>query len=361
MVPKRKLRSSPRSNAYGEVTTTQLHGMGNAAYMQISCIEIDTSDGTTFYSTQTALFSSSASGTIALVAGHDEDTGFEDGSRSEARFRFLCAMALHKKEKCMYLCDYPNDALRRVELQTGETTTVGADNVAFLEPKGVAIDGNGVLYVTDQGRHCVHRVSFEGKDGCDIRSCHITTFVGGMQDGIFSGFSGYQDGPGEQALFSFPTGLTIDREDNLIVADYGNECIRKIKITDQALTVTTMAGSPNINEDDEWYLDGPAALSRFNGPSGVAVDCNNNIVVADCHNHVIRIIRTDGMVSTIAGSTDQIPHGDGLAEKQEIADGKGASVRFCHPASILFHTDGSLLVVERQNYLQVRRITYIHH
>jgi len=359
-VPKRKLRSSPRSNAYGEVTTTQLHGMGNAAYMQISCIEIDTSDGTTFYSTQTALFSSSASGTIALVAGHDEDTGFEDGSRSEARFRFLCAMALHKKQKCMYLCDYQNHALRRVGLQTGETTTVTSDNVAFIEPKGIAIDGNGVLYVADQGNHCVRRVSFEGKDGCDFRLCHITTLVGGMQDGIFTGFDGYQDGPGEQALFSFPNGLCIDLEDNLIVADYGNVCIRKIEIAAQVLAVTTIAGRPNIGfEHNKWYVDGAVSLSRFNGPTGVAVDRNNNILVADCHNHAVRIIRTNGIVSTIAGSTDQIPYGDGLAEEQEIADGKGASVRFCHPDSILFHTDGSLLVVELQNNLQVRRIAYI--
>jgi len=181
-----------------------------------------------------------------------------------------------------------------------------------------------------------------------------------MQDGIFTGFDGYQDGPGEQALFSFPTGLTIDLEDNLIVADYGNACIRKIKIAGQVLTVTTIGGRPNIYyEHNKWYLDGPVSLSRFNGPTGVAVDRNNNILVADCHNHVVRIIRTNGIVSTIAGSTDQIPHGDGLAEEQEIADGKGASVRFCHPEFIRFHTDGSLLVLDMHNHLQVRHITYI--
>ena len=218
-VQKRAVRSSPRSNAYGEVTTQQLYGMGDAAVMHILCIEIDTSDGTTFYFTRTALFSSSASGTIALVAGHEEETGFEDGCRLEARFRNPCAMALYKEEKCMYVCDCMNNALRRVGLQTGETATVAADNIAFIRPNGIAIDGNGVLYISDQGHHCVRRISCEGKHGSDTRVWHITTFVGGTQDGIFTGCDGYQDGPGEQALFCFPSRLAIDMENNLILAD----------------------------------------------------------------------------------------------------------------------------------------------
>ena len=152
-VQKRTLRSSPRSNTYGEVTTQQLYGMGDPAVMNIFCMEVDNSDGTTFYFTQTALFSSSASGTIALVAGHEHDDGFEDGSRSEARFRFPSAMALYQEERCMYVCDCLNNALRRVGLQTGETTTVGADNITFIKPNGIAIDGKGVLYISDQGHH----------------------------------------------------------------------------------------------------------------------------------------------------------------------------------------------------------------
>jgi len=359
-VPKRTIRSSPRSNAYGEVTTQQFYGMGDVAVMHILCMEIDTSDCTTFYFTQTALFSSSASGTIALVAGHEEDTGFEDGSRLEARFRFPCAMALYKEEKCMYVCDCMNNALRRVGLQTGETTTVAADNITFIQPKGIAIDGNGVLYIVDQGHHCVRRISFEGNDGSDTRVWHITTFVGGTQDGIFTGSAGYQDGPGEQALFCFPTGLTIDMENNLILADFGNECIRKISITGHIRTVSTVSGMPDVSvEDDVWYRDGPSHLSRFNGPSDVAVDRNNNILVADCHNHVVRIIRTNGIVNTIAGSTDQVLDGDGIAEEQEIADGKGASVRFSRPECIRFDNDGSLLVLDMDNHLRVRRIAYI--
>jgi len=360
-VQKRTIRSSPRSNAYGEVTTEQLYGMGDAAVMNILCMEIDTSDGTTFYFTQTALFSSSASGTIALVAGHEEDTGFEDGSRSEARFRFPCAMALYQEEKCMYVCDCTNNALRRVGLQTGETTTVAADNITFVRPNGIAIDGKGVLYISDQGHHCVRRISFDGKHGSDSRVWHITTFVGGTQDGIFTGCAGYKDGLGEQALFSFPSRLAIDMENNLILADFGNECIRKIAITDPVRTVSTLGGVPDVSvEDGVWYRDDLSHLSRFNGPSDVAVDRSNNILVADCHNHVVRIIRTNGTVNTIAGSTDQILDGDGIAEEQEIADGKGASVRLSKPDCVRFDRDGSLLVLDTENHLRVRRIAYIH-
>jgi len=359
-VQKRTLRSSPRSNTYGEVTTQQLYGMGDPAVMNIFCMEVDNSDGTTFYFTQTALFSSSASGTIALVAGHEHDDGFEDGSRSEARFRFPSAMALYQEERCMYVCDCLNNALRRVGLQTGETTTVEADNITFIKPNGIAIDGKGVLYISDQGHHCVRRISFEEKDGSDTRVWHITTFVGGTQDGIFTGCSGYQDGPGEQALFCFPSRLAIDMENNLILADCANHCIRKIAITGQIRAVSTLSGIPDVSvEDGVWYRDGPSHLSRFNGPTDVAVDRNNNILVADCHNHVVRIIRTNGIVNTIAGSTNQILDGDGIAEEQETADGKGSSVRFSRPECLRFDRDGSLLVLDMDNHLRVRRIAYI--
>ena len=112
----------------------------------------------------------------------------------------------------------------------------------------------------------------------------VTTVAG---DGI----PGYRDGPARQARFRGPTGIAVDARGRLIVADTYNDRIRAITPDG---TVSTIAGSgaPGL-------ADGPAAASAFNTPSGVAVDPALNIYVADSGNVAIRRISADGTVTSV--------------------------------------------------------------
>eukprot|EP00035_Acanthoeca_spectabilis_P028282 m.469900 g.469900 ORF g.469900 m.469900 type:complete len:290 (-) comp29217_c0_seq1:435-1304(-) len=118
------------------------------------------------------------------------------------------------------------------------------------------------------------------------------------------GKAGYVDGPGDTAAFQRPHGLTLTPDGDIIIADRGGK-IRRVAIEDN--TVTTVAGGQH------GYRDGPATDARFSRPEDVAVDGAGVIWVADTFNHVIRRIDPDGMVSTVAGVPEKNGFRDGDA------------------------------------------------
>ncbi len=144
----------------------------------------------------------------------------------------------------------------------------------------MALDATGNIYVADWGNNLIREISTTGA---------VTTFAG-------SGFAGYTDGTGTLASFTMPTGLAIDPQGNLFVADAGDNLIREINPSG---AVSTIAGS-----DSTGYVDGLGSAAAFFNPLGVAVDGNDNIYVADAGNNLIRLIKSGGNVSTFAGTVN---------------------------------------------------------
>jgi sugar lactone lactonase YvrE len=92
--------------------------------------------------------------------------------------------------------------------------------------------------------------------------------------------------------FNYPTGMAIDKQGNVYVADALNNCIRKI---DPNGVVSVVAGQPgNVSG----YVDGDVSIAQFYRPSGVVVDDDGNLYVADTNNQCIRKITPAGVVST---------------------------------------------------------------
>lgn len=162
-------------------------------------------------------------------------------------------------------------------------------------------------------------------------------------DGILSNFAGskegYADGLTDAAAFNTPSGLAIDADGNIYVADTGNNVIRKI--TPQG-AVSTLAGSGKAG-----YLDGIATEAQFNGPIGVAVDKTGKVYVADTYNDRIRVITLDGKVSTVAGGA-QAGYQDGVAKE----------ARFDTPCSLLINSKGELIIADTRNNA-IRKISKI--
>jgi sugar lactone lactonase YvrE len=201
-------------------------------------------------------------------------------------------------------------------------TVAGDGSPATLsDPFGVAVGEDGTVYFSDAGeRNLIRNISPEGI---------ITTLAGGSE--------GFSDGTGPQASFNTPSGLAIDQDGNLFVADTGNNRIRKI--TPEGI-VTTVAGDGTAG-----YADGPAAQARFNGPIGVACDKQGSLYVADSYNDRIRRISSDGQVTTTAG-----------AGQPGYTDGPAASAFFDTPGGVAVANDGSLIVADTGNR-QLRKIT----
>src|ERR1019366_6873722 len=95
-------------------------------------------------------------------------------------------------------------------------------------PVGVAVDGNGNVYVGDFANNTIRRITPAGV---------VTTIAGA------AGVIGSLDGSGSSARFSGPTGMAVDESGNLYIADSNNHTIRKINSTG---VVSTLAGTAGV-------------------------------------------------------------------------------------------------------------------
>jgi sugar lactone lactonase YvrE len=190
----------------------------------------------------------------------------------------------------------------------------------FSDPFGVAVAKDGTIYVADAGEsNRIRKISPDGK---------VTTLAGDKE--------GFADGVGPLASFNTPSALALGPGGDLFVADTANNRIRKITPDGH---VSTVAGDGTAG-----YVDGPAAKAQFNGPIGLAVSEGGDIYVADTYNDVIRMITTEGEVTTIAGAA--IPG---------YADGEQKSALFDTPCGIVI-VNNTLIVADTGND-RLRRVS----
>jgi hypothetical protein len=209
----------------------------------------------------------------------------------------------------------------------GVTDATGAD-ARFNGLNDIAIDSFGNQYVPDTNNHTIRKITATGV---------VSTFAG-------SGTIGSTDGQGTTAQFNYPQGVTIDKDNNLYIADTNNHTIRKIPTTGPfAGVVSTLAGLPTVNG----FVNGSGSTVRFYFPQGLVADSVGNIYVADRYNHAIRKITPDGTVSTFAGSAT------GIAGN---ADGKGTAAGFTYPWGVATDSFGNVYVTDTDNNT-VRKIT----
>jgi len=161
----------------------------------------------------------------------------------------------------------------------------------------------------------------------------------------FSG-AGSADGVGSSAQFSSPSGVAVDTNGNVYVADFSSSTIRKIT---PAAVVTTLAGSPGSLGS----ADGVDSAARFRFPVGIAADSAGNVYVADLANYTIRKLSpvgTNWEVSTIAG----------LAGSYGSTDGTNSAARFGSgsdgPRGVAVDAAGNIYVADTGNN-NIRKIT----
>ena len=142
-----------------------------------------------------------------------------------------------------------------------------------------------------------------------------------------AGVPGSADGTGTNALFYNPTGLAVDVAGTIYVSDSGNHTIRRITSGGVVVTLAGLAGESGAT-------DGPGSLARFNSPLGLAVDKSGVLYVADSGNHAIRTVTPAGVVSTLAG----------LPETWGSADGTGSAALFNSPSGVAVDGNGNVFV-----------------
>jgi sugar lactone lactonase YvrE len=201
--------------------------------------------------------------------------GNVNGTGSAARFNSPAGIAVDSSGN-IYVADAGNNEIRKVT-PAGVVTTLAT---GFSGPEGVAVDdSSGVVYVADTGHNQIAEISTSGT---------VTVLAG-------SGSAGAANGLGTAASFNGPAGVAVDSAGDVYVADTGNNEIRMITPTGM---VSTLAGSTTSG-----HLDGTGTAASFNGPQALALDSSGNLFVADSFNNEIREVTTAGVVTTLAGST----------------------------------------------------------
>jgi DNA-binding beta-propeller fold protein YncE len=275
-----------------------------------------------------------ATGAVTTLAGSG-NWAYVDGTGTAASFYFPKGITIDPTGTNLYVADYLNSVIRKIEIATGVVTTFAgsatgghADGTgtaaSFASPTGITIDSDGTnLYVTDTGNSTIRKIV--------IATRAVSTIAGSSSN------QGSYDGTGTAASFLFPESITTDGT-SLYVADSSNNKIRKIVISSGV--VSTLAGSGASGS-----ADGTGTVATFNYPEGITADSTGaNLYVGDSSSNKIRkIVITTGVVSTFAGSTSSTK-----------TDGTGLAARFNSPSGIV--SDGTNLYVADKYNNAIRKI-----
>ncbi|HEY5244732.1 MAG TPA: NHL repeat-containing protein, partial [Acidimicrobiales bacterium] len=234
----------------------------------------------------------------------------------------------------IYVSDQLNNTIRKVTSAGVVTTVAGTAGVAgitdgqgtvarFRQPYGIRTDSAGNIYVADTGNSTIRKVTPSGA---------VTTVAG------LVGKAGYLDATGTAAMFNAPVGVALDSGGDIFVADYNNNAIRKVNGSG---AVTTVAGNAKFYGS----VNGTGSQAEFNGPFDVVSDPSGNVYVSDVNNYSVRKVTAGGTVTTFAG----LPAGGG-------ADGTGSAARFAFPSGIALDSSGNIYVVDENND-DIRKIT----
>ena len=175
-----------------------------------------------------------------------------------------------------------------------------ADQAQISNPRGVAIDSSGNVYIADSGNNRIRRVAANGV---------ISTIAGNTQAGLPS------NGLASQTLIDNPTDVAVDGFDNIYYVDNGNNIVRRI---DGAGMVTTVAGNGNIEFNGDNI---PATTAALRNPVAVHAAADGVLYIVDqgssANNNGPRIRRVEAdhgnpqnPITTVAGDGDigRLPH-----------------------------------------------------
>lgn len=286
-------------------------------------------------------YSSLEAQTIKTIAGNMTTGNTGDGGPSTAALLNKPYGVAVDGAGNVYIADTKNARIRKVNTAgiisafAGTSVLGGTGNggpataATFIGPYGIAADGLGNVYVADYSTNEIRTI---GPTGTIFHAVGTgTACMGG--DG----------GPATSGGVNRPWGLACDNSNNVYIADYSNNRIRKINAVSGTISTIAGIGPAGYTGDG-----GPATSAQLLNPTGVAVDPSGNVYIADMGNHVIRMINTAGIISTVVGTGASGDSNDGIM---------ATDAKLNVPRDVGADAAGNIYVVEEAT----SRIRFVNH
>ena len=250
--------------------------------------------------------------------------GYNDGHVTVAQFHYPFSVAL-TPNRDLYVADNTNNVIRiiyvngTVDTYAGNGTFGIEDNVdalhaTFTTISDILLAPNGDLYIAHPNERIVRIIYANGT---------VDTYAG-------TGLSGIMNGDAlTQAQFREPIGLALAPNGDLYVSDHLAQTIRVVYTNG---TVDTYAGN-----GAKYATDGYRLNATLITPNGIAFDSSGNLYIAETHSHNIRIVYSNGTLSTYAGNGTYDRVGGSV-------DGPRLNATFAYPIALIVVPSGDVYV-----------------
>ena len=242
----------------------------------------------------------------------------------------------------LYIAEYGNHRVRKVDGATGVISTIAGTGTAgfsgdggpataaqLSHPTDVTLDSGGNIYIVDYSNTRIRRI--------DAGTGNIATYAGTGT----AGFSG-DGGLATAAWLNYPTGIALDSANNLYIADFRNDRVRKVTAVDGKIATCAGTGIAGFSGDG-----GLATSAQLYGPYNITVDAGNNLYIAEHYNNRIRkVTAIDAKIATIAGNGTAGFSGDG---------GPATSAQLNTPTDVGLDGSGNVYIADWSNQ-RIRKI-----
>jgi cytochrome c peroxidase len=236
-------------------------------------------------------------GTIHALAGNGKQGFSGDGGPAlEAVLNGPFGFALNP-QRDIIIGDYYNNRIRAIDSDSGIIVTLAGNghagysgdggealNARIDVPLDIVADSRGNVYMSDWHHHVVRKY--------DPGSGKIET-IAGIGARAYTGA-----GLARDAGLSTPLGMSLDNNDNLYIADYGNSMVRRIDSQSGEISTVAGTGDHGFSGDGE-----QAVFARLDRPYNVYADDDGGLFISDAGNHRVRHVDlASGIITTIAGT-----------------------------------------------------------
>jgi sugar lactone lactonase YvrE len=281
----------------------------------------------------------SGSDRITTIAGSGSAKSLGDGGPATEAQLFGPEQVAVDAQRNVYIADMQNNRVRKVTPEGTISTFAGTGKLGALGDGGPATSAS-LYYPSGVAVDAQGNVYIADRNHARVRKVtpdgKISTIAGTGQVGPFKG----DGGPATSATLSNPWSVAVDGQGNLYVADTSNQRVRKVSAVG---TITTIAGTGTQGFSGD---GGPATSARLHNPYGVAVDRQGNVYIADSENHRVRKV-SGGTITTIAGTGSRGYSGEG---------GAATSAQLNWPWRVAVDGQGDVYIADSQNS-RVRKVS----